>query len=100
MALLPIRYQRAAVDELDDAVRWYARQSAEIANQFRQLVRAKIAEARSAPHHWTQDADGTRLILLGRFPYLLIVREFKGFLEIVACAHASRESGYWRDRLS
>jgi len=87
------------VDELDDAIESYSRHSPEIADQFRQLVRAKIAEARHAPHHWPQQDDGTRLIHLAPFSYMLVVRAFKGFLEILAVAHTSREPGYWSDRL-
>ena len=99
MARLPIRYRLAAANELDEATHWYSRQSEGIANQFRQIVRDKIAEARRSPHHWPPQLDGTRQIHLVPFPYVLVVREFKGYLEIVALTHTSRRPGYWRDRL-
>lgn len=99
MAPLPIRFRRAAVEEMDEATQWYARQNEAVANQLRHVVRDKIAEARRFPHHWPLQDDATRQIHLAPFPYILVVRECKGFLEIVALSHTSRLPGYWRDRL-
>ncbi len=100
MAPLPIRYWLEAVNELDDAVAWFSHQSPSVANEFRQLVRTKIAEARRDPQHWPLQADGTRQIHLAPYQYLLIIREAERLLEIVAAAHTSRRPGYWRKRLS
>lgn len=99
MARLPIRYHRAAVEEIDDATQRYALDSADAANRFRKILRDKIAEVRQFPRHWPLHEDGTRQIYTGPFPYVIVVRESKGFLEIVALAHTSRLPGYWRDRL-
>lgn len=100
MASLPIRYRRAAVEELSEAIGWYSARSESVANQFRDAVRAKLREAARSPHHWPLDLNGTRQILLGEFPYVLIVREIHGTLELVALTHASREPGYWHNRLA
>ena len=99
MAPLPIRYCRAAVDEMDEATQWYARQGEDLANQFRQVLRDKIAEARRYPHHWPLQEDGTRQVHLAPFSYILVFRNKQGFLEIVALSHTSRMPGYWQDRL-
>lgn len=94
MARLPIRYHRAAVDEIDDTTQRYALESAEAANRFRKILRDKIAEARQFPRHWPLHEDGTRQIHTAPFSYILVDREFKEFLEIVALAHTSRLPGY------
>jgi len=99
MAPLPIRYRLACVTELDEATKWYSQYGQALANQFRQIVRDKITEARRFPRHWPAQSDGTRHIYLAPFPYVLVVRVFKGFLEVIALAHTSRQPGYWRDRL-
>lgn len=99
MASLPIRYRKAALEELSDAIAWYGERNEKVANRLRDVVRAKLREVAQSPNHWPLNRDGTRQIYLGSFPYLLIVREIQGTLELVAFAHASREPGYWRKRL-
>jgi len=99
MAILPIRYRLAAVEELDAAVAWYSELSTQVANELRRMVRSKLAEARRYPGHWPRQPDGTRHIRIPPFPYLLVVRESAGNLELLAFAHTSREPGYWRERL-
>jgi hypothetical protein len=39
-----------------------------------------------------------RRVLVRRFPYFVIYREWSDRLEIVAVAHQSRRPGYWRSR--
>ena len=99
MASLAIRYLPPASDELEEAMNWYAARDPAAADRFSRIYVAKLNEAAASPHHWPLDPDGTRQILLGPFPYSLVVREFRGILEVVAVAHCSREPGYWRDRL-
>jgi plasmid stabilization system protein ParE len=99
MASLQVRYRPAAVDELSDAVDWYASQNPTAAGEFCEIIERKLLEASSSLHRWPLQPDGTRQILLGKFPYVLIVCEHRGALEVLAVAHASREPGYWRDRL-
>ncbi|HEY2411124.1 MAG TPA: hypothetical protein VGI40_02720 [Pirellulaceae bacterium] len=100
MASLPIRYRPAAIDELADAVGWYAKSDGRVANEFRLIVKRKLHEAAANLRRWPIEADGTRFILLGKYPYFLVVREIHATLELLAVAHTSREPGYWRDRLN
>jgi plasmid stabilization system protein ParE len=87
------------VEELAEAIGWYGERDEVVANEFRDAVRSKLREAAHAPHHWPLEPDGTRQILLGSFPYVLIVREIYGSLQVVAVSHTSRRPGYWRKRL-
>lgn len=86
------------MDELAKAIAWYAARDERVVNEFRDVVRSKLREAAQHPNHWPLESDGTRQILAGMFPYV-IVPETLGSLEVVAVAHTSREPGYWRDRL-
>ncbi|MEX2176854.1 MAG: type II toxin-antitoxin system RelE/ParE family toxin [Pirellulaceae bacterium] len=89
----------AAVDELREAVEWYSTRSAKAADDLCRRLKQKLDQAAKSLHHWPPRRDGTRQIHLRPFPYLLVVREVKGTLEVVAFAHTSRDLGYWRGRL-
>jgi toxin ParE1/3/4 len=99
MASLAIRYLPPAGDELEEAVNWYAARDPATAEKFSRVFLAKLNEAAKAPHHWPLDRYGTRRIHLRPFSYYLVIREFRGALEVVAVAHTSRRPGYWRKRL-
>jgi plasmid stabilization system protein ParE len=99
MASLAIRYLPPASDELEEAVNWYAARGLAAAEKFSRIFVATLREAARSPHHWPLDRYGTRQIHLRPFSYYLVVREFRGVLEVVAVAHTSRRPGYWRDRL-
>jgi plasmid stabilization system protein ParE len=99
MASLAVRYQTAASDELEEAMDWYAARDLQVADNFSRFYTAKLAEVAASPHHGPLDADGVRQIHLSPYSYYLIVREFRGVLEVVAVAHTSRLPGYWRNRL-
>jgi plasmid stabilization system protein ParE len=99
MASLPVRYPPLAANELAEVLDWYARRDPAVAARFSELYIDKLKEAARSPQHWPLQPDGTRQIHLRPFPYVLIVRERSGCLEVVAIAHASRRPGYWTDRL-
>jgi len=42
---------------------------------------------------------GTQKCLLKKFPYLVVFREYRDHLFLVAVAHGRREPGYWRKRV-
>ena len=100
MASLPIRYRPEAAEELRDALLWYRSKDARVADRFGEELLTRLDEVADSPNHWPLQRDGTRQIHLAPFSYLLIVRELKRSLEVVAIAHTSRRSGYWRKRLS
>lgn len=99
MASLPIGYHPEATEELSEALDWYAQRDPRIADRFGRLYLRKLNEAAKRPGRWARHRDGTRHVLLSRFPYQLIVREKRGVLELIAVAQTSRRPGYWRHRL-
>ena len=44
-------------------------------------------------------ARGVKRLVLKRFPYDIVAREFSEEIIAVAIAHQSRRPGYWRNRL-
>src|SRR5688500_12398805 len=99
MASLQIRYHPEASQELSEALDWYARRDPRVADRFGKLYLKTLNEAANSPGRWAKHRDGTRHVLLSRFPYQLIVREQGGLLDLIAVAHTSRRPGYWRHRL-
>ena len=84
--------------ELQDAAAWYDERSPGLGNRFVRAVRTRIGDIADAPQRWPL-AAGTRRVLLGRFPYVLVYREVSEHeIEIVAVAHLHRRPGYWSPR--
>ncbi|MCL4204555.1 MAG: hypothetical protein KJ000_18875 [Pirellulaceae bacterium] len=54
----------------------------------------------SHPERWADYWFGTRHYLMKRFPFVIVYRVTANHIEIVAVAHARREPGYWRKRLT
>jgi hypothetical protein len=99
MASLQIRYHLEATQELADALDWYAQRDPRVAERFGKVYLRKLNDAAKSPRRWAKHRDGTRHILLPKFPYKRIVRELGAVLDLIAIAHVSRRPGYWRHRL-
>jgi len=84
--------------ELQDAAAWYDERSPGLGLRFVLTVRRKLDEVLEAPQRWPL-ADGSRRVLMGRFPYALVCREISDHeIELVAVAHLKRRAGYWTGR--
>jgi len=99
MSPTPIDVSRLAAREARAARRWYVRRSLATAQRFVNELRRAFGEIAKAPDQWSPHLFGTRAFRMHRFPYLVIYRRHRGWLEIVSVAHTSRRPGYWRRRL-
>ena len=93
-----LTYHPDAATDVRDAVRWYEDQQEGLGTAFLEAVIAaeEASETRSltfAPH-----IHGTRRYRLPRFPFDFVIRVTPTDIEVVAVAHTSRQSGYWKDR--
>lgn len=94
------RFHPAAARELGDAATWYEERREGLGLEFLQAVRFKIVGLLEAPARWRL-VNGTRRVLLGRFPYAIVYREVPEdarAIEIVAVAHLRRRPQYWSRR--
>jgi plasmid stabilization system protein ParE len=73
-----------ALEEAEEAARWYAERSETAAVGFAEELDA---------------AYNTRRFLLRRFPYSVFYRVDANQVIVIAVAHAHRRPGYWRSRL-
>ena len=85
--------------DYDAAFEWYLERSPDAAVRFDAAVQRAMDEIAQAPQRWVRGPYGTRRFLLHGFPYLLIYREAsEDVVQILAVAHTSRRTGYWKER--
>ena len=99
MARSPIRYELAAVEELQQAVDWYRQRDERVAQRLIQIVRKKLSEIRARPRSWAADSFGARRVRVGQFPYVIVFVIHRRTVVFIAFAHTSRDPGYWHSRL-
>lgn len=99
MSAASFTFHPAAIEEAVLAARWYRERSPLAASRFVAELDDVIDKIIEAPLRWPRSARGTRKVKLPCFPFLVIYREQKGAVLILAVAHGSRRPGYWKDRL-
>ena len=88
----------AAAEEARAAAVWYARRNLAAAVAFEIELSRAFGEIAAAPGIWPVHLEGTRRLLLDRFPYEVVFRVGEARVLVVAIAHCKRQPGYWRDR--
>jgi plasmid stabilization system protein ParE len=95
-----VELHEQASAEYDAAFDWYCERSPDAARKFDAEVDRALSEILQAPQRWAAGPYQTRKLLLRRFPFTLIDREWVfGGIQVVAVAHTSRRPGYWKRRL-
>ena len=95
---MPIEFHPAAIREAAAAYRWYAARSSLAAVRFAQELDDAIDAISKNPGQPALFLAGTRRVLFRRFPYLIVYREQRGRIQVLAIAHAKRRPGYWNRR--
>lgn len=88
----------AAVEEAEAAARWYRERSPRAAERFVAEIIGVIRKILAAPQRWPLAARDTRKAKLPCFPFIIIYRESKDAIQILAIAHGRRRPGYWKAR--
>lgn len=96
----PIRVYPEAQLEAEAAVEWYGQRSSHAAGRFAVELRSMLERIQQGPRQFPMLAFNTRSVVLSRFPYLVVFRETKSEIEVIAVAHGRRRPGYWRERVS
>jgi plasmid stabilization system protein ParE len=99
MATRKVSFNRLAIKDYREAREWYAERSQGASARFIEAVDAAVQRILQAPHSWPVVVDKYRRVSLDKFPHSLIYYERAEFdFRIVAVAHPSRRTGYWRRR--
>jgi plasmid stabilization system protein ParE len=91
--------RREARSELAEAVDWYRSQHPDFGNRFLLAFLEAVNKLVENPYLFQRLDDDIRRVRLRHFPYNLLYFIQEDRVVIVACAHAKRRPGYWRDRL-
>ena len=86
-----------SVAEAEEAAAWYRRRSPRAAGAFGRELERAVALIAETPDRWPVYLEGTRRILLWRFPYLVVYRVESA--RVLVVAHGRRRPGYWRHRV-
>ncbi len=94
-----IEFHPEAIREIRETIEWYRVRNADVADEFRTLVKSAEALIERSPESWATYMLETRGFRFQKFPFVFvyIIRNEKVF--VIALAHTKRTPGYWRDRL-
>ncbi|MBI3561271.1 MAG: hypothetical protein HY080_06085 [Gammaproteobacteria bacterium] len=99
-----VRILEQAAEEAIEAAAWYEHERLGLGIEFDHAVNAvidlledEIVPLTNMPG--AAGARGVKRLLLKRFPYEFVVREFSEEIVVIAIAHQFRRPGYWRNRL-
>jgi plasmid stabilization system protein ParE len=87
-----------ALQEAIAARDWYRVRSERAASAFLNELAHALEQVRTHPERWPRAEDGTRRVLLHRFPFAVVYRLTQAGVLVIAVAHGRRRPGYWRDR--
>ena len=87
-----------ALNEYSEAVRYYAEQNIELAQEFIDSVENAIYRLRESPERYPAIDEDIRRCLTRKFPYgILYIIEADSIL-VLAVMHCKKKPGYWKSR--
>ncbi len=89
-----------AAAEFEQSVEFYKGRGRGLGKRFSSEVRVAIRKVVATPERWRVLEGDVRRCLVRVFPYTVIYTIEQDFILIIAVAHAKREPGYWRQRMS
>ncbi len=96
-----IEFHYLAVDELRQALAWYRAKSVRAAERFVERVHEAVLRVLADPESYPVIRRGFHYLRIPKFPFVLVYRiRAQNDVFVIAVAHTSRRSGYWRRRKS
>lgn len=95
-----VRFHPLARREMLRAARWYDVRRPGLGDEFLDGIALVVGRIKDSPEAVAPFDNGLRARLLSRFPYSLVYRMASDAAVIVAVAHQSRRTGYWRRRVA
>ena len=96
--MLKIKVHPEAYNELEHAITWYDNQAKGLGSEFMDEVEHAVNLIQQFPDTWPAYSEGTRRLLIHRFPFAIIYRHDKNNIRIFAFMHLRRKPGYLKDR--
>ena len=95
----PVQVHPEAEAEADGAFEYLWSRSRSAALGFDAELRKAYSLLSKSPRICTPYLHGTRRVMLNRYPFFVVFREFPREIQIVAVVHAKSRPGYWACRL-
>lgn len=92
-------FHPAALEEYREAALWYAERDQNVASRFIACIENAVEQVVESPQRWRVIDEDIRRCLTHVVPYAILYTIENDFVLIVAVMHASREPGYWKQRL-
>lgn len=86
--------------EFEEAVRFYKERGRNLGKRLAREIRTTIRKIVATPDRWRVLEEDVRRCLVRVFPYSVLYTIEADYVLIIAVAHAKRQPGYWRHRLS
>lgn len=96
----PLIIHEYAEAELWEEVEYYQRQASGLGLDFLSEVEHAFGSIQDSPERWQEARQGTRRVMVRRFPHTIYYRNLSDSIWIVAVAPQRRRPFYWRHRLS
>jgi plasmid stabilization system protein ParE len=96
---MEVSFHPEAIADAVQSRAWYAARSPRAAAAFEVELDRAIARLREAPLRWPPFGQGTRKVMLRRFPIAVIYRVGMDEIQVLAVAHLHRRPGFWNDRV-
>jgi plasmid stabilization system protein ParE len=95
----PLDFHPEAVAEADQAFDWYADHGLHVAMEFKAALHELLDQICLMPGRFPRYVFNTQKAVFRKYPYLIVFRERKDDIQVVAVAHGRRRFGYWAPRL-
>ena len=95
----PVIIDSEAENELANSVAFYERRRLGLGLEFERAARNAVKYIQADPLRHPPQKEGTRRLIMERFPFILHYADLPSSIWILAFAHTSRKPGYWRRRL-
>ena len=93
-----VDFHPEAAAELEDSADWYGERSPSAAQNFAVAVDLAIAKICQDPDRFTWVDDVHQSCSVMKFPFQIVYRKDSDRITVIAVAHATRRSRFWRNR--
>ncbi len=93
------KFHPDAFSEADAAAQFYEDQKSQLGKRFIEALTDTLNRISRDPQLYPIVKDNIRKCRILHFPYGVIYRERKNFIEVIAVMHFKRRPGYWKDRM-
>ncbi|HCE42235.1 MAG TPA: plasmid stabilization protein [Lentisphaeria bacterium] len=94
-----VRFHPQSQIELFEAAQYYETQQKDLGKRFLLSIQDSILSIQINPLVYQLSDDNLRKCRVSKFPYGIVFRDGKEFIEVIAVMHLRRKPGYWKKRL-